>query len=110
MWYSIMDDLAEAAEAVVNEAVAKVGKRPDHPLRIRVPDGKVPIPDFAVDQVVRYTERFTERFCEKFVAGQREHGTHLENDHSIGQLFNHLEEELLDSWAYIQAMRAKLGI
>ena len=100
------DALTEAAEATMNEAVARLGERPDHPIRLHGSS----VPDFALSQAARYTDRFVTRFSEKFIAGQREHDTHLENDNSIAALLDHQEEELLDAWAYLQALRAKLGV
>jgi hypothetical protein len=67
-------------------------------------------PDFAVEQADRYERRFFNRFRDKFIDGQAEHDTHLENDNTLSMLLDHLEDELLDSWSYIQAMRAKVGL
>lgn len=49
-------------------------------------------------------ERFNKIARDKFDKGQREHGGYLPIDVSIGDL----EDEVIDQWFYLQAVKAKL--
>ena len=49
-------------------------------------------------------QSFLAKSTVKFVEGAREHGGDLE-DYPIGFYFNAIEEEVIDLWMYLQALR-----
>ena len=54
--------------------------------------------------------RFVERGFNKYMAGQNEHGGNLvEKCDSLEFFLNHVEEEIIDLWHYVQAFRLAQG-
>jgi|TARA_R110000824_G_scaffold88382_1_gene217336 hypothetical protein len=50
--------------------------------------------------------RFVDKAFNKYMAGQSEHGGCLMNkSKSIGFFLDHIEEEVIDMWHYLQAFR-----
>ena len=53
----------------------------------------------------RSVDRFNDLATAKYMAGQDEHGGCLVNKVCL----DHMEEEIIDLWHYIQALRLRLG-
>ena len=53
----------------------------------------------------RSVDRFNELATAKYMAGQNEHGGCLVNKVCLA----HMEEEVLDLWHYLQALKIRLG-
>jgi hypothetical protein len=53
----------------------------------------------------RSVDRFNELATKKYMAGQNEHGGCLVNKVCL----DHMEEELVDCWHYLQALKIRLG-
>ena len=50
-------------------------------------------------------DKFTDKACRKYDNGQREHGGLITNRVTLEDL----EDEIIDLWFYLQALRVKLG-
>lgn len=49
--------------------------------------------------------RFYAKSTHKFIKGAQEHGGELDKDHSIEWCLDAMEEEVIDQWMYVQALR-----
>ena len=62
--------------------------------------------DLAPEEIAkRSVDRFNELATAKYMAGQAEHGGNLVNKVRL----ENAEEEIIDLWFYIQALRLRLG-
>jgi hypothetical protein len=52
----------------------------------------------------KFNDRFTELNSQKFIAGQKEHGGTI-TDKGKTYLIEAMEEEILDMWNYLQALK-----
>jgi len=54
--------------------------------------------------------RFTDKAFNKYIAGQNEHGGCLvEKSKDVNFFLDHIEEEIIDLWHYVQAFRMSQG-